>query len=87
MFDPELVAKICQQMIYSVNIPVTVKCRLGVDDHDTWEHFVNFIDIVSNKGGVNKFILHARKAFLKGLDPKQNRNIPPLKYDWVLRIK
>ena len=70
MFDPELVAKICQEMIHTVNIPVTVKCRLGVDDHDTWEHFVKFIDIVSTKGGVNKFILHARKAFLSGLDPK-----------------
>jgi tRNA-dihydrouridine synthase A len=54
---------------------------------DTWEHVVNFISTVSEKGGVQKFILHARKAFLKGLDPKQNRNIPPLKYDWVLRLK
>lgn len=48
---------------------------------------MNFITIVSERGGVNKFIIHARKAFLKGLDPKQNRNIPPLKYDWVIRLK
>ena len=74
-------------MIQTVNIPVTVKCRLGVDDLDTWEDIVNFIGIVSEKGGVRKFIIHARKAFLSGLDPKQNRNIPPLKYDWVLKLK
>ena len=87
MFDPELVARICQEMIQTVNIPVTVKCRLGVDDVDTWDDIIKFITTVSEKGGVRKFIIHARKAFLKGLDPKQNRNIPPLKYDWVLRLK
>jgi tRNA-dihydrouridine synthase A len=47
-----------------------VKCRLGVDDVDKWENIVHFIKTVSEKGGVNKFIIHARKAFLKGLDPK-----------------
>ena len=57
-------------MIQNVKIPVTVKCRLGVDDVDTWDDIVNFIKIVSEKGGVRKFIIHARKAFLKGLDPK-----------------
>ena len=87
MLDPELVAKICQQAIQVVNIPFTVKCRLGVDKKDSWEDFVNFIKIVSEKGGVEKFIIHARKAFLKGLNPQQNRTVPPLKYDWVLRIK
>lgn len=70
MYNPELVAEICQEMIQTVNIPVTVKCRLGVDHLDSWEHLVNFITTVSEKGGVQKFILHARKAFLKGLDPK-----------------
>ena len=70
-----------------MNIPVTIKCRLGVDDVDKWEDIVNFIQTVSEKGGVNKFILHARKAFLKGLNPKENRNVPPLKYDWVLNLK
>ena len=70
MFDPELVAQIAQHMIHEVNIPVTVKCRLGVDDVDKWEDFVNFIKTVSTKGGVQKFIVHARKAFLSGLDPK-----------------
>lgn len=69
MYTPELVAEICQEMIQTVNIPVTVKCRLGVDDVDKWENIMNFITIVSEKGGVNKFIIHARKAFLKGLSP------------------
>jgi tRNA-dihydrouridine synthase A len=53
-----------------VKIPVTVKCRLGVDNNDTWEEMVEFIKIVSEEGGVSKFILHARKCFLKGLNPK-----------------
>ena len=57
-------------MIQTVNIPVTVKCRLGVDNLDTWEDIVKFIYTVSEKGGVRKFIIHARKAFLNGLDPK-----------------
>ena len=52
MFDPKLVASICQEMIQNVNIPVTVKCRLGVDDVDKWENIVNFIRIVSEEGGV-----------------------------------
>jgi tRNA-dihydrouridine synthase A len=87
MFDPELVAEICQTMIQNENIPVTVKCRLGVDERDSWEEVVHFIKTVSEKGGVQKFIIHARKAFLNGLNPKENRNVPPLKYDWVLRLK
>ena len=69
MLDPDLVANICQKTIQAVNIPVTVKCRLGVDNKDSWEEFVQFIKTVSEKGGVNKFIVHARKAFLKGLNP------------------
>lgn len=73
-------------MIQTVNIPVTVKCRLGVNEKDSWEDMINFITIVSEKGGVQKFIIHARKAIL-GLDPKANRNIPPLKYDWVIKLK
>jgi tRNA-dihydrouridine synthase A len=87
MFDPELVAQITSEMRKLVTIPVTVKCRLGVDDKDKWEDVINFIKIVSEKGGVNKFIIHARKAYLHGLDPKQNRTIPPLKYDWVFELK
>ena len=52
MFNPELVAAICQEMIQTVNIPVTVKCRLGVDDLDSWDDIVNFITVVSEQGGV-----------------------------------
>ena len=87
MFDAKLVANICKEMRKQCSIPVTVKCRLGVDDHDKWENIVNFIKVVSEEGGITKFIIHARKAFLKGLDPKQNRTIPPLKYDWVFELK
>ena len=86
MFDPHLVARMCQEMIHTVNIPVTVKCRLGVNDRDSWDNIVHFIKTVSEEGGVRKFIVHARKAIL-GLDPKANRNIPPLRYDWVLNLK
>jgi tRNA-dihydrouridine synthase A len=56
-------------MIYTVNIPVTVKCRLGVNDVDSWDDIVHFIKTVSEEGGVRKFIMHARKAILN-LDPK-----------------
>jgi tRNA-dihydrouridine synthase A len=70
----------------AVSIPVTVKCRLGVDDRDKWPEIVEFVKTVSEEGGATKFIIHARKCHLKGLDPKQNRNIPPLKYDWVFNL-
>lgn len=59
MFDPELVAKITTEMRKQVTIPVSVKCRLGVDDKDKWDDVVNFIRIVSEQGGVTKFIIHA----------------------------
>ena len=70
MKDPELVAQIVAEMRSQVTIPVTVKCRLGVDDLDQWEHIENFIRVVSEQGGARKFIIHARKAHLKGLNPK-----------------
>lgn len=87
MFNPTLVAQITAEMRKQVSIPVTVKCRLGVDDRDKWEEIVEFIKTVSEEGGVTKFIIHARKCILKGLDPKQNRTIPTLKYDWVFELK
>jgi len=74
------VAQITAKMISKVDIPVTVKCRLGVDDHDKWEHIVDFVRVVSEHGGVNKCIVHARKCHLKGLNPKENRTIPPLNH-------
>lgn len=70
MKDPHNVAAICREMISQVTIPVTVKCRLGVDDLDQWENIENFIRVVSEEGGATKFIIHARKAHLKGLNPK-----------------
>ena len=70
----------------AVNIPVSVKCRLGVDDYDDEEFLINFIDLVHKKSGIEHFIIHARKAFLKGLNPKQNRNVPPLIYERVLKM-
>ena len=86
MFDPLKVAKITATMRNTVDIPVTVKCRLGVDDHDKWENIVDFVKVVSEEGGVNKFIIHARKCHLKGLNPKENRTIPPLNYPWVYQL-
>ncbi len=74
-------------MSAAVSIPVTVKCRLGVDDVDKYEDVHRFIKIVSSEGGVTKFIIHARKCLLQGLSPHENRTVPPLKYDWVLRLK
>ena len=73
----------------AVKIPCTVKCRLGVDDFDTYEFAKEFVKIISNngEGSITHFIIHARKAFLKGLNPAQNRNIPPLMYDRVYRLK
>lgn len=64
MFDPHQVALICKEMRNQVTIPVTVKCRLGVDDKDKWEEIVEFIRIVHEEGGITKFIIHARKAHL-----------------------
>lgn len=69
MFDPELVGRVTYAMKRAVQIPVTVKCRLGVDDHDTYEHCQNFIKTVSEQGQVDKFIVHARKCHLSGLNP------------------
>lgn len=66
---------------------ISVKCRLGVDDLDKYEDVHEFIRIVSTEGGVRKFIIHARKCFLEGLNPHENRTVPPLKYDWVLKLK
>jgi tRNA dihydrouridine synthase A len=67
--------------------PVTVKCRIGVDDIDDYGSLHRFIDIVSSRSPVRHFIVHARKCLLNGLSPHQNRTIPPLKYHWVLALK
>ncbi|MCH9698169.1 MAG: tRNA dihydrouridine(20/20a) synthase DusA [Gammaproteobacteria bacterium] len=85
MKEPELVAECVSAMRDHVSIPVTVKNRLGVDDCDSYEALSRFIRIVS-EAGCNTFYIHARKAWLKGLSPKQNRSIPPLMYDMVYQL-
>eukprot|EP00915_Cephaloidophora_sp_WS-2016_P007917 GHVH01010941.1.p1 GENE.GHVH01010941.1~~GHVH01010941.1.p1 ORF type:complete len:588 (+),score=85.44 GHVH01010941.1:198-1961(+) len=88
MKHPELVASICQRIIRLTNglIPLTVKCRLGVDDLDSYPSLANFIQVVSEKGGVRHFIVHARKAWLKGVNPKQNRTLPALMHERVFKL-
>ncbi|MBR9814211.1 tRNA dihydrouridine(20/20a) synthase DusA [bacterium] len=86
MGEPQLVADCVAAMRDAVDIPVTVKCRIGIDRQDAYEPFAEFIDTVS-RGGCEVFIVHARKAWLDGLSPKENREVPPLRYDMVYRIK
>ncbi len=86
MKEPELVAECVNAMQVAADIPVTVKTRIGVDDLDSYEHLCRFIDTVS-RAGCQSFTLHARKAWLKGLSPKENREIPPLHYDTVYQLK
>ncbi len=86
MEDPDLVARCCAAMIAAVDIPVTVKCRIGVDDQDPHQVLPDFLARVS-ASGVDRFAIHARKAWLQGLSPKENRDIPPLDYDLVLQMK
>lgn len=86
MAHPELVAECLTTMQRDVSIPVTVKHRLGIDDMDSYEELHQFVATVK-ESGCNTFIIHARKAILKGLSPKENRDVPPLKYEWVYRIK
>jgi tRNA-dihydrouridine synthase A len=86
MAHPQRVAGAVEAMRSAVNIPVTVKCRIGIDQMESYSDFERFIDTVV-AAGCDTFIVHARKAWLQGLSPKQNREIPPLKYDFVYRLK
>ena len=86
MAEPELVAECIAAMSQAVGIPVTVKSRIGIDDRDAYAELVDFIATVA-ASGCDTFIVHARKALLSGLSPKQNRDIPPLRYDVVLQLK
>ncbi|WP_281261735.1 tRNA dihydrouridine(20/20a) synthase DusA [Aphanothece hegewaldii] len=86
MAQPETVARCIEAMQKAVMIPVTVKHRIGIDERDRYEDMLNFIKIVSD-AGCRRFTVHARKAWLKGLSPKENRTIPPLRYDDVYRLK
>lgn len=86
MKQPALVADCVDTMQQAVQIPVTVKTRIGVDDQDSYELLVSFIETVA-KTGCQTFIIHARKAWLQGLSPKENRDVPPLHYDVVYQLK
>jgi tRNA-dihydrouridine synthase A len=86
MAEPDLVAEGVAAMRRAVSVPVTVKCRIGVDDQDEDEDLDRFIRTVAATG-CSTFIIHARKAWLEGLSPKENREVPPLNYERVYRIK
>ena len=86
MREPALVADCVAAMIEACDVPVTVKCRLGVDDDADWERFAGFIDAVA-AGGCRMFVVHARNAWLQGLSPKENREVPPLRHEWAHRLK
>lgn len=86
MAEPVLVAECIAAMQHAVSIPVTVKSRIGIDDRDSYEELTHFIATVA-AAGCRTFIVHARKAWLSGLSPKQNRDVPPLRYDVVFQLK
>jgi len=86
MLEPELTAKCIAAMSAVISIPVTVKCRIGVDHQDNYDELYAFIEKVKT-AGCRSFIIHARKAWLKGLSPKENREVPPLHYETVWQIK
>ncbi len=92
MDQPELVADCLKAMSDAVSIPITIKCRIGIADHlhddeESYENFANFIATVTRDTGCHTVIVHARKAWLKGLSPKENREIPPLHYQYAYRVK
>jgi len=86
MLKPALVADCVRALKDATSLPVTVKCRIGIDDRDDYEFFAAFVDAVAG-AGIDALIVHARAAILGGLSPKENREIPPLKYDYVRRLK
>ena len=91
MREPALVAEGVAAMREAVSalprpVPVTVKCRLGVDDDHDWDRFFGFVETVA-AAGCGVFVIHARNAWLQGLSPKENRDVPPLRYDWAYRLK
>jgi tRNA-dihydrouridine synthase A len=86
MAEPERVADCVDAMTARVRLPITVKTRIGIDDLDRYEHLLHFVDTVS-AAGCTTFIVHARKAWLSGLSPRENRELPPLRHDVVHRLK
>lgn len=86
MAEPELVARLVSAMREAVRIPVTVKSRIAIDDLEEWPTLERFVRLISS-AGCSRFIIHARKAWLQGLSPKENRDVPPLRYELVYRLK
>ncbi len=86
MAEPDTVASLVRHMQAEIDIPVTVKHRIGIDEYDSYQFMKDFVD-ASAEAGCERFIVHARIAWLKGLSPKENREIPPLRYDDVYRLK
>ena len=86
MAEPDVVADCVEAMLAAGGLPVTVKTRIGIDDRDRYEDLVEFVEAVA-AAGCRTVIIHARKAWLTGLSPKENREIPPLRYDVVYRLK
>jgi tRNA-dihydrouridine synthase A len=86
MLKPALVADCVRSLRAASDLPVTVKCRIGIDDRDDYEFFAEFVEHVA-AAGIEALIVHARAAILAGLSPKENREIPPLKYEYVHRLK
>jgi len=86
MAQPDLVAECIVQMKAACELPVTIKCRIGIDDQDEYEDLQRFVT-TTKEAGCETFIVHARKAWLQGLSPKENRDIPPLNYDRVYQLK
>ena len=86
MKEANLVKQCLEGMVSETSMDVSLKCRIGVDEFDTYEFFKSFISTVI-ESGIKIIFIHARKAYLKGLDPKRNRTLPPLKYDFVYKIK
>ncbi len=86
MREPALVAECMAAIAAAADVPATVKCRIGVDDQDPEESLFTLVDLCA-QAGVRTFVVHARKAWLKGLSPKENRDVPPLDYDLVYRLK
>ena len=86
MAEPQRVADCVAAMVESCNLPVTIKHRIGIDQMETYEELTHFVEPVA-AAGCSVFIVHARKAWLQGLSPKENREIPPLNYPWVYRLK
>lgn len=86
MAEPNLVADCVSAMAEACDVPITVKHRIGIDDQDSYEALQHFVETVSN-AGCDTFIVHARKAWLSGLSPKENRDVPPLRYELVQQLK